>query len=159
MNLRIVVADERQANFFDLPTLTAELAPCGTVRNDKAGLKDTDLETDRPGRRFGGASGVSHGSGPTQAHHHGVGGERSTEVHVLTLFAKEVAHRIDADRIDHQFDKLMLVAPPKMLGLLRQSLPKQSQSLLAGEVPKDILHQGPEAIRKVVPVDVFSPFQ
>jgi protein required for attachment to host cells len=75
--------------------------------------------------------------------------------HELTLFAKEVAQRIDADRARNEFDKLVLVAGPKMLGLLRQSLPKQSQSLLAGEVPKDIVQQGPDVILKAVPIDAF----
>jgi protein required for attachment to host cells len=156
MNLRIVVADERQANFFDATQPNLPLTARGSLQNEKAGLKDTDLETDRAGRRFGGSSGVTHGSGPVQGHHHGVDGERSTEKHELTLFAKAVAERIDADRVAHQFDKLVIVAPPKMLGLLRQSLPTTSQSLLAGEVSKDILHQGPDAIHKAVPWDVFS---
>jgi hypothetical protein len=31
-----------------------------------------------------------------------------------------------------------------------------SQALLAAEVSKDILHQGPEAIRQVVPREAFS---
>jgi protein required for attachment to host cells len=155
MNVRIVVADEREANFFDAFTPKAPLTARGSLQNDKAGLKDIDLETDRPGRRFGGTSGVSHGSGGVQGHHHGVTGEKSTKQHELTLFAKAVAQRIDADRARNEFDKLVLVAGPKMLGLLRQSLPSPSQSLLASEVPKDIVHQGSEAILKVVPTDVF----
>ena len=148
MNIRIVVADERQANFFDTAALNSPLAPRGSMYNAIAGLKDRDLESDREGRRFGG----------TDGHHHGVDGERSTEQHELTLFAKEVGRRIDASRIKHEFDKLILVAPPKMLGLLRQSLPQPSQTLLAAEVAKDVVHQGPNAIRDVVPPEAFSEF-
>ena len=155
MNLRIIVADERQANFFDTTALNAPLLSQGSMHNPAAGRKDRDLETDREGRRYGGTVGVSHGGGATQSHHHGVDGERSTERHELTLFAKEVAQRIEAGRINHEFEKLILVAPPKMLGLLRQSLPAPSQALLAAEVSKDILHQGPEAIRQVVPREAF----
>jgi protein required for attachment to host cells len=156
MNLRIVVADERQANFFDTTALNAPLHSQGSMHNPTAGRKDRDLETDREGRRFGGTAGVTHGSGTAQSHHHGVDGERSTERHELTLFAKEVAQRIEAGRVNHEFEKLVLVAPPKMLGLLRQSLPATSQALLAAEVPKDILHQGPEAIRQTVPREAFA---
>jgi protein required for attachment to host cells len=155
MNVRIVVADERQANFFDAVTPTAPLIERGSLQNGTGGLKDIDLETDRPGRRSGGTSGVTYGGGAMQGHHHGVDGEKSTVQHELTLFAKEVAQRIDADRARNKFDKLVLVAGPRMLGLLRQSLPKQSQSLLAGEVPKDIVQQGPDVILKAVPVDAF----
>lgn len=155
MNVRIVVADERQANFFDAVTPKQPPRARGSLRNETGGLKDLDLETDRPGRRFGGTTGVTHGSGQVESHHHGVDGEKSTVKHELTLFAKEVAERIDADRAKHQFDRLVIVAGPKMLGLLRQSLPKQSQSLLAGEISKDIVQQGPEAILRLVPTDVF----
>lgn len=155
MNIRVVVADERRATFFDLTRPSSGLREAGVVENPSGRLKDTDLETDRPGRRFGGAQGVSHGQGQIQGHHHGVDGERSTLLHDLTLFAKEVGRRIEADRVGHKFDKLVIVAPPKMLGLLRQSIPAPAQSMLAGEVPKDLAHQGPEAILNAIPRDAF----
>jgi len=155
MNVRIVVADERQANFFDAVTPKAPLTARGSLINESGGKKDIELETDRPGRRYGGTNGVSHGSGQVQGHHHGVNGERSTEQHDLTIFAKEVARRIDAGRARNEFDKLVLVAAPKMLGLLRQSLPTPSQSLLAEAISKDIVHQGPDAVLRLIPADMF----
>jgi len=154
MNVRIVVADERQANFFDAVTPKAPLTARGSLVNESGGKKDSELETDRPGRRYGGTNGASHG-GQVQGHHHGVNGERSTEQHDLTIFAKEVAKRIDASRARNEFDKLVLVAAPKMLGLLRQSLPTTSQTLLAGAISKDIVHQGQDAIMRVIPEDTF----
>lgn len=154
MNVRIVVADERQANFFDAVTPKAPLTARGSLVNESGGKKDSELETDRPGRRYGGTNGAGHG-GHLQGHHHGVNGERSTEQHELTIFAKEVAKRIDASRARNEFDKLVLVAAPKMLGLLRQSLPTPSQTLLAGAISKDIVHQGQDAIMRVLPEDTF----
>ena len=144
MNVRIVVADERQAHFFDTSTATAPLAPCGSLQNPTGGLKDIDLESDRPGRRFGGTG-----------QHHGVDGERSTERHATAQFAREVARKIDVDRVKHEFDKLVLVAGPRMLGLIRQELPATCRDVLAGEVSKDLLQQGAEVIRAVIPRDVF----
>src|SRR5262245_34517290 len=100
MNVRIVVGDERQANFFDEVTPKAPLTARGSLINESGGKKDSELETDRPGRRYGGTNGVGQGSGQI---HHGVNGERSTEQHDLTIFAKEVAKRIDAGRARHEF--------------------------------------------------------
>ena len=91
MNVRVVVADERQANFFDVQKLNGPLALRTSIENPTGGMKDLELETDRAGRRFGG------GSAAQPAHHHGVNGERSTERHELTQFAKEVAQRIHND--------------------------------------------------------------
>jgi protein required for attachment to host cells len=158
MSVRIVVADERQASFFDAVNATAPLADCGSLRNGAAGLKDTDLETDRPGRRYGGTVGA-HAQGAAGSHHHGVDGERSTEQHDIALFAKEIARRIDVDRTKNQFDGLVLIAAPKMMGLLRKSLPSQSHSLLAGEVTKDLPQRDPAAILRAVPPDVFASFR
>ncbi|HEY6640824.1 host attachment protein [Povalibacter sp.] len=149
MNLRIVVSDEREANFFDTSTLTGPLTGRGSIQNGAAGLKDSDLETDRPGRRHNGVTGVMHG------HSHGVTGEKSTERHDVELFAKAVAQRIDADRNKNDFDKLLLIAPPRMLGLLRQSLSTHARALLAGEVSKDLIRQEDEAILKFIPDGAF----
>jgi protein required for attachment to host cells len=155
MNVRIVVADEREAKFFQASTPRAPLAARGSVQNETGNMRDTDLETDRPGRRYGGTSGVRHGAGVQAGHHHGVDGERSTKQHELTLFAKEVAQRIDSERMKHEFDKLVLVAPPKMLGLLRQSLTHPTQAMLAAEIAKDLLHHGPDAILDALPTETF----
>jgi protein required for attachment to host cells len=157
MNIRIVVADERRATFFDAPSLNATaLSECGAVENPTGRLKDIDLETDRAGRRFGGsAGGGGHGPGQGQGRRHGVDGEKSTVQHDLTLFAKEVGRRIDADRVGRKFDKLVIVAPPKMLGLLRQTLPAPLQSMVAGEIAKDLTRQGPDAIVNTIPRDAF----
>jgi protein required for attachment to host cells len=153
MNIRVVVADERRATFFDLSRPSNGLHEVGVVENPVGRLKDMDLETDRPGRRSGGVPGTS--PGPAQAHHHGVDGERSTLLHELTLFAKEVGRRIDADRNGRKFDKLVIIAAPKMLGLLRQSLPSPVQPLIAAEVAKDLANRGPEAILNAIPRETF----
>lgn len=155
MNLRIVVTDEREANFFDTSKLTGPLTDRGSVQNSAAGLKDTDLETDRPGRRYGGTSSVGRGNNSAQSHHHGVGGDRSTVQHDVELFARAVAHRIESDRVNHGYDKLLLIAPPKMLGLLRQLLSTPARALVAGEISKDLLHHDDKAILKAIPQDTF----
>jgi protein required for attachment to host cells len=156
MNVRIVVADERQASFYDAVTPKSPMTERGSLHNERGGKRDIDLETDRPGSRTGGTSAAGNGG---SGHHHGVTGEKSTVQHELTLFAKEVARRIETDRARNEFDRLVLVAGPKMLGLLRQSLSSPTQSMLAGEISKDILRQGPEVILKAVPIEAFETYR
>ena len=145
MNVRIVVADSRQANFFDASKPGGPWAQRGSLHNEVAGMKDRDLETDREGRRFGGTAG----------HHHGVDGERSTERHEMTNFAREVAQNIEAARVAHEFDKLVIVAGPRMLGLLREELPQPCREVLAAEIAKDLSAQDAAAIGQAVPREVF----
>nr|WP_298717487.1 host attachment protein [uncultured Steroidobacter sp.] len=159
MNVRIVVADERQASFYDAVTPRSPMIERGSLHNERSGKRDIELETDRPGRRFGGTNGVGHGIGGIEGHHHGVTGEKSTVRHELTLFAKEVARKIETDRARNEFDRLVLVAGPKMLGLLRQALSGPTHSMLAGEISKDILRQGPDVILKAVPIEAFESYR
>lgn len=154
MNVRIVVADERQASFYDAVTPKSPLTERGSLHNERTGKRDSELETDRPGSRFGGT-----GVGGAGGHHHGITGEKSTVQHELTLFAKEVVRKIETDRARNEFDRLVLMAGPKMLGLLRQSLSNPTQSMLAGEISKDILRQGPAVILKAVPIEAFETFR
>jgi protein required for attachment to host cells len=145
MNVRVVVADEREADFFDIAGVHTPLEPRGVLTNEFAGLKDRDLETDRPGRGFNrGTPG-----------RHALDGERSTKWHEIEQFAREVAHALDEARVRHEFDRLVIVAGPKMLGLIRESLPAPCRSVIAAEIAKDLVHQESEAIREAVPREAF----
>ena len=144
MNVRIVVADGREAHFFDASRPNVPFAERGFLRNEAAGLKDIDLESDREGRRFGG-----------MGHRHGVDGERSTERHAMANFARQVAQTIEAGRVAHEFDRLVIVAGPRTLGLLREELPDRCRDVLAAEIPKDLMNQTQETLREAIPRDAF----
>lgn len=142
---RLVVADERAAVFLDASSLSSPLELRATLLNDNAGLKDRDLETDRSGR----GSGVG-------GRRHGVGGERSTRRHLLELFARHVATQVDEARKRREFDKLVLVAGPRLLGLLREGLPVPSRALVVAEIDKELAHHDMQAIRNAVPRAAFA---
>jgi protein required for attachment to host cells len=145
MNVRVVVADEREACFFDLAKLRAPPVERGSLRNDAA-RPDRELETDRPGRRFGGTNG----------NRHAVDGERSTERHEAALFAKSVARSLDVARTRNEFDRLVLIAAPRMLGLLRNALPAPCRAVVCAEVAKDLVREDPATIAAAVPREAFS---
>lgn len=144
MNVRVVVADEREANFFDMTNLTRPLERRGALVNEAGDRKDQELETDRQGRRFG-----------MLGHRHGTDGERSTVRHQVEMFARAIARSVDEARIRNEFDKLVIVAGPKMLGLVREALPTTCRSLVAAEVPKDLVQRGEDEIREAVPRETF----
>jgi protein required for attachment to host cells len=144
VKVRVVVADERDAAFFDLTQPQAPPQANGSLHNEAA-RPDRELETDRPGRRFGG----------THGNRHAVDGERSTERHELEMFAKEVARKLDGERTRHEFDRLVLIAGPRMLGLLREALPDACRSVVAAEVAKDLSQDDAETIREAIPREAF----
>jgi len=55
-------------------------------------------------------------------------------------FAKEVLGHVSKARLDKQFDRLILLAGPHMLGLLRTHLDPALRATLLGEIPKDLSH-------------------
>ncbi len=144
ITVRVVVADERDATFFDLTKPQAPLEARGSLHNDAA-RPDRELETDRPGRRFGG----------THGNRHAVDGERSTQRHETELFAKQVCQALDGARTRHEFDRLVIIAAPRMLGMLREALPAPCQAVVAAEVAKDLSLDQVDSIRDAVPRDVF----
>jgi protein required for attachment to host cells len=145
MNVRVLVADEREVNFFDAKSAVAPLQRCGAMLNESATMYDRDLETDR------GGSSMNRGAPGT----HGIDGERSTKRHFMELFARHVARAVDDARARNEFDRLVIVAGPRMLGWLRDALPETTRSVVAAEIPKDLVHEDPTVIRDVVPREAF----
>jgi protein required for attachment to host cells len=64
--------------------------------------------------------------------------ETSAAEHETELFAKRVGEYLDKARNQHRYDELVLVAPPKFLGLIRKELGKEVEKLVADELPKDL---------------------
>jgi len=63
-------------------------------------------------------------------------------------FTREVAATLDAACADHRYDRLVLVAPPRSLGELRELLSERVLAGLAHEVPKNLTKLASDALRK-----------
>jgi protein required for attachment to host cells len=93
--------------------------------------------TDRPGRKPG-ADGVSQ-SAVGETDWHGQAEER---------FAAEVAETLYQMEHAQEFDQLVVVAPPKMLGDLRAAFHPEVTRCIVAEVPKDLTsHPVPELVK------------
>lgn len=55
------------------------------------------------------------------------------------VFARELAKYLDLESAKNSFERLVLVAPPKFLGMLRENLSKQADAKLAEAVNKDLV--------------------
>ena len=83
--------------------------------------------TDKPGRAF--ASAGTARSAMEQTDWHQLGEERFAAGIAETLY--QLAHA-------NQFEALVVVAPPKVLGNLRKAFHKEVVDRITGEVPKDL---------------------
>lgn len=61
-------------------------------------------------------------------------------------FAKTVIEDLSKAHYQKQFDRLILIAGPHMLGLLRAQIDTGLQRVLAGELSKDLLNQPDDVV-------------
>ena len=153
MRIRIVVADQAEARFYDMHIPGKSLRLTGRLLDPSARLHERDLVSDRPGRVFDRAP-LSAGRRGAMAHHD-TGGERSARRYAAVAFARRIGRQLDLARRQGRFERLVLMANPRFLGMLRQVLPPQLGECVAAVVPKDLVHQGEGALRAHLPEEAL----
>jgi protein required for attachment to host cells len=140
MTIRVVVADQSEARFYDLGMPREPLVAAGTIQDANAHLHDRDFNSDRPGRvapRTGGGTIRS-----------AIDGDRSPRDHEADLFARHVTRQLERAHRRGSFDKLVLMAPPAFLGMLRAALPKSLRGIVAEEIDKALVHEPVDVLRR-----------
>jgi protein required for attachment to host cells len=146
MTVKVVVADEREALLYDAADVNLPLALAAQLENPARQLNDRDLESDKPGRAVNSATGQSSA----------LDGERSSRRTSAQSFARRIAGELERGRNAHGFDRVVLIAAPRMLGLLRDALSEPASELTVAEVAKDLVHADEQTIRAYVPDEVFD---
>ncbi|MBA2779805.1 host attachment protein [Halomonas kenyensis] len=126
MTTYIVVADAARARIFTRDALKLEEKE--SLIHAEGRLHEGDLVTDR-------GADVHESTSPTAR---SSGGESVARTHEELIFAKEVAERIYRARVDNTLEKLILVAPPRFLGQLRDKLDGPSSKLVIHTLAKDL---------------------
>lgn len=97
------------------------------LENPRGRLKDGDINADKPGY-FAGANG--HGSNRVRKH--------SPVERVAQDFVLEVIELLEACRLKSEFEELIVVADPHMLGQLRSSYSKDLKRTVRREITRDL---------------------
>jgi len=101
---------------------------------------DRDIKTDQAGQKPG-SPGAGGGS---------TAGETDFHVQAEQRFAAEAADRINRAALANEFEKLIIVAPPKTLGALRKHYHKQVESRITAEIAKDLTGHPVDRIEAVL---------
>jgi len=121
-NTWIVAADASRARVLQVAG-PERLVEVDNLLNPDGRLEDREINTDARGRFSGGHTGED---------------DVGAVEHRTELFAKRLGDYLDKARTEHRYDELVLVAPPKFLGMIRKELGKEVEKLVADEVPKDL---------------------
>lgn len=135
-NTWIIAADASRARVLQVAG-RERLVEIDDLLNPGGRLADREIISDAH-PRFSGHGGVGK---PGARSTSGPGSDReetSAQEHETELFAKRVGAYLDKARNDHRYDQLVLVAPPRFLGMLRKELGKEVEKLIADQVPKDL---------------------
>ena len=130
---------------------TEELPPVRLVElealeHPEGRLKPQSIDADRPGRSFESAG----------MKRHAMSREFDPKKQEAIAFAKRVAERLESARLQGEVDRLILVAAPEFLGLLRDSLTPELQRMIEEEFSLDLVQMKPHEIRAHLPETLFG---
>jgi protein required for attachment to host cells len=126
----ILVAHDAGARVFEARGRGKGLELVDTIEHPEGRARDRDLASDRPGRSFRKDSGDPRRAAMSRSE-----GPRDRAV---SDFARALADRLQRARVANQYDRLVLVAPPRFLGLLRSTLDGPTTHLVVGSIDKDL---------------------
>ena len=102
--------------------------------------REQDLVSDAPGRAYDSRGQGRHGMEP-QTHH------RDLE---KNQFINDALEWLDKAERKSAFDRVVLVAPPKVLGKLRAGLSGNIKKRITDEVGKDLVNASTDALEKAI---------
>ncbi|MBD8527460.1 host attachment protein [Pseudomarimonas arenosa] len=128
MKTWVLIANSARARLFEAEKKNGGLTELADFVQPDSQMRGVDLADSRPGRVQESASPERHSMEP---HTH----PRDKSA---LQFAHGLADILDRARVEHEYDRLVLVAPPRFLGQLRNSLDDQVSQLVVNSVDKDI---------------------
>lgn len=106
-----------------------------------------EIMSDKPGRSFAsvgpGRSAMEYASDPVKD------AKRAFVAQAITLLHQHF--------VKHSFTHLAIIAEPVILGMLRDDLPADLSAVVIADMPKNLLHERPQALRQIVSEFVFAP--
>jgi protein required for attachment to host cells len=136
----IVIADGANARVLESVGRGGTFKPVVGLSFDSHAPASRDIVSERPGRTYNSTGRLRHAIEPRVDAH---------ERHEAE-FLKSVADRLDAALRQKTYDDLILIAPPRALGILRKQLSSQARRRLRGELDSDLIKRTDAEIVKLV---------
>ena len=134
----ILSANRSNASLFESDWPGKSMRRLQDISHPKGRLQNKDINTDKPGRSFD-----STGQG-----RHSMGSDQDPIDHVAQQYASELAELLNKGRLSNAYEKLVLIAEPKFLGILRAALDKNTALLVVQSVNKELLDLKEEDVGK-----------
>ena len=136
----VMVADKSKARIFTIADPRGALLDEVVLEHPQAREREQTLTSDRPGRSYD-----SKGQG-----RHAMGTSVEPDQQETIRFAKQIADHVQAAHNEGRCDRLLLVAGPPLLGLLREPL-NTLTGLRVSEIEKNLGQYDAREIRRHLP--------
>jgi protein required for attachment to host cells len=134
----ILVAESSRAKLYEANGNRAPLAELEDLVHPAGRMHEGDLVSDRAGN-----DGGSIGQG-----RHVMDDRTSARERERIEFARQLAERLETACNGGAFERLVLVAPPAFLGLLRERLSKNVMERVYRQIDKNLVQQPAEIVRE-----------
>jgi protein required for attachment to host cells len=128
MTTCILVADSSAAKIYVADARLTDIELLEQLENPEGRLARSELSSDKPGQQRNGSGGA-----------HGLGGDKDPHEEANLRFARSVCEYLHRLHLAGRMHDLKIAAAPHFLGLLRQNLGKDCQSVLSKTLNKDLL--------------------
>lgn len=137
----VLVADSSVARIYSAKHLRSDLTLVDTLNHAVSRVHSRDLLADGPGR-------VHDRMGPAR---HSIDAGQQIKVEERSRFAREIAGRLEEAHRQKKFGRLVVMAAPAFLGVLRDAFGKAVAESIIAEVPKDLVAQDAAAVKAHLP--------
>ncbi len=133
----VVVANQAEAQIYSSEQVTWDIELLKTLHHEEGAVHARDLVSDAPGR----------GHDQVGSSRHGIEPNTSVKEEGLRRFVKEIVEFLEAAYLNNDFNELVIVAAPTVLGVIRKSLSSGLARAVVKEIPKGVIGQGVDKIQ------------
>ena len=133
----ILVANQVEARIYSSKRLPGNLILLDTLTHEEGAFQTRDLISDAPGRAFD-----SMGSG-----RHSMEPDTGVKEESRRRFVKKMVARLESAHFRGDYDRLVLLAAPAVLGVIRKTISKKFTNVVVKEIPKDVIGQDLDKIK------------
>lgn len=148
MTTWILVADMSQAKLFAAELPEQPWALVDRFENASAHLTSKELSPTPPGKM--------KQSGAAKSRHTALEPRSTPKEAELERYAQHLVTVLDDGTAHGAYERLVLVAPPRLLGILSKTLGKQSSARVQTTVAKDLVALDNQEIRARLSAEVFA---
>jgi protein required for attachment to host cells len=133
----ILVANQAEAQIYSADRVPGDLVLVGSLSHEEGAAHARDLASDAPGRVHDRMGLARHSMEP----------DTGVKEEERRRFVKEMVNKLKSAFLRGDFGRLVILAAPGVLGVIRKSLNGELEKAVIKEIPKDVIGQSVDKIQ------------